>query len=238
VLVLAVFSLWINFALAFSYQRALYPQDASERAGFIGFQQDIDELIPGGPRGNVQFGRELPARGSRGELFVVGDCGGLYWSDSREWYAVERANGAGHFRLRVRFPDVVAGEEALLGIGAGSDQNVLQVRYLPDHRVRFAVLSRVAPKPLVSTSQRIEPGRASSLDAIIDSHTGLVRVTLDGHGVLDEITFLVTGHQATIGRAADQAPFSGSIRELPVRSPLCNRVRDRYGDGSSSERNW
>jgi hypothetical protein len=90
----------------------------------------------------------------------------------------------------------------------------------------------------VSTSQRIEPGRASSLDAIIDSHTGLVRVTLDGHGVLDEITFLVTGHQATIGRAADQAPFSGSIRELPVRSPLCNRVRDRYGDGSSSERNW
>ena len=233
-LVLAVISLWVNFALAFSYQRALYPQDASERAGFIGFQQDVDELIPGGPRGDVQFGPELPARGSRGEMFVVGDCAGLYWSDSREWYAVERANGAGHFRLRVRFPDVAAGEEALLGIGAGSDQNVLQVRSLPDHRARFVLLSRVAPKPLVSAPQRIEPGRAHSLDVIIDSRTGLVRVTLDGHGVLDEIVFLVTGDQATIGSAAGQAPFSGTIRELPVRTPLCDRVRDRYGDGSSS----
>jgi hypothetical protein len=238
VLVLAVTSLWVNFALAFSYQRALYPQAAGERAGFIGFQQDVDELIPGGPRGNVQFGPELPARGSRGEMFVVGDCGGLYWSDSREWYAVERGNGAGHFRLRVRFPDVAAGEEALLGIGAGSDQNVLQVRYLPDHRARFVLLSRVAPKPLVSAPQRIEPGHAHSLDVIIDSRTGLVRVTLDGHVVLDEIVFLVTGDQPTIGSAADQAPFSGSIRELPVRTPLCDRIRDRYGDGSSSKRNW
>ena len=167
-------------------------------------------------------------------MFVVGDCGGLYWSDSREWYAVERANGAGHFRLRARFPDVAPGEEALLGIGAGSDQNVLQVRYLPDHRARLVFLSRVAPKPLVSSPQRIEPGRAYSLDVTIDSHTGLVRVTLDGHGVLDEITFLVTGDQATIGSAADHAPFSGTIRELPVRTPLCDRLRDRYGDGSSS----
>jgi hypothetical protein len=234
VLALAVISLWVNFALAFSYQRALYPQAAGERAGFIGFQQDVDELIPGGPRGNVQFGRELPARGSRGEMFVVGDCAGLYWSDSREWSAVERANGAGHFRLRVRFPDVAAGEEALLGIGAGSDQNVLQLRYAPDHRARFALLSRVAPKPLVSAPQRIDPGRAYSLDVIIDSRTGLARVTLDGHSVLDELTFLVTGDQATIGSAAGHAPFSGTIRELPVPTPLCDRVRDRYAVGSSS----
>jgi hypothetical protein len=234
VVVLAVISLWVNFALAISYQRALYPQDAASRVGFIGFQQDVDELIPGGPRGNVQFGRELPTRGSRGELFVVGDCAGLYWSDSREWFAVERANGAGHFRLRVRFPDVTAGEEALLGIGAGSDQNVLQVRYLPGHRARFVLLSRVAPNPLVSATQRIEPGRVHAMDVIIDSRTGLVRVTLDNHGVLDEITFLVSGDEATIGSAAGQPPFSGTVRDLPVRTPLCDRVRDRYGAGAGS----
>ena len=236
VVVLAVISLWINFALAFSYQRALYPQDASERAGFIGFQQDVDELVPGGPRGNVQFGHDLPARDERGELFVVGDCRGLYWSDSREWFAVERAKGAGHFRLRVRFPNLAAGEEALLGIGAGSDQNVLELRYLPDERARFVLLSRLAPEPLESAPQRIEPGRASSIDVIIDSRTGLVRVTLDGHGVLDEITFLVSGDEATVGSASGQAPFSGTLRELPVRTPLCDRVRDRYGAdaGSSS----
>jgi hypothetical protein len=234
VVVLAVMSLWVNFALAFSYQRALYPQDASSRAGFIGFQQDVDDLIPGGPRGNVQFGRALPARGERGELLVVGDCAGLYWSDSREWFAVERANGAGHFRLRARFPDVAAGEEAILGIGAGSDQNVLQVRYLPDHRARFVLLSRVAPTPLVSAPQRIEPGRAHAMDVTIDGRTGAVRVTLDGHDVLAAITLLVSGDETTIGGAAGQPPFSGTLRELPVRTPLCNRVRDRYGAGAGS----
>jgi hypothetical protein len=52
--------------------------------------------------------------------------------------------------------------------------------------------------------------------------------------VLDDIAFLVSGDQATIGSAAGQAPFSGTIRELPVRTPLCDRVRDRYGTGSSS----
>jgi hypothetical protein len=52
--------------------------------------------------------------------------------------------------------------------------------------------------------------------------------------VLDDIAFLVSGDQETIGSAAGQAAFSGSIRELPVRTPLCDRVRARYGTGSSS----
>jgi hypothetical protein len=59
-------------------------------------------------------------------------------------------------------------------------------------------------------------------------------VTLDGHSVLDEITFLVSGDEATIGSAAGQPPFSGTIRDLPVRTPLCDRVRDRYEAGAGS----
>ena len=229
VVVLAVVSLWVNFALAISYQRALFPQAASERSGFIGFQQDVDELIPGGPRGKVESGPDLPAHGTVGEMFIVGDCGGLYWSDSREWFAVERGNGAGHFRLRVRFPALNSGEEALLGIGRGNDQNVLQLRYLPDQRARFVLTSRVAPKPLVSAPQHVEPGRAYLLDVVVDSRTGLVRVTMDGRTVLDDIVFLVDGDEATIGSSTvpGQAPFSGTIRELPVRTPLCDRVRSR-----------
>ena len=86
----------------------------------------------------------------------------------------------------------------------------------------------------MSAPQRIEPGRAHSLDVIIDSRTGLVRVSLDDHSVLDDIAFLVSGDQATIGSADGQAPFSGTVRSFPVRTPLCDRVRDRYGAGSSS----
>ena len=61
-----------------------------------------------------------------------------------------------------------------------------------------------------------------------------MRVSLDDHSVLDDITFLVSGDQATIGSAAGQAPFSGTLRALPLHTPLCDRVRDRYGAGSSS----
>ena len=229
VVVLAAVSLWVNFALGISYQRILFPQAVSQRAGFIGFQQDVDELIPGGPRGKVDTGAALPARGTVGELFIVGDCAGLYQSDSREWFAVERGNGVGHFRLRVRFPALANGEQALLGVGRGDDQNVLQVRYLTDRRVRLVLSSRVAPKPLVSAPQRVEPGRAYLLDVVVDSRTGLVRVTMDGHPVLDDIVFLVEGDEATIGSSTvpGQAPFTGTIRELPVRTPLCDRLRSR-----------
>ncbi|HKA94616.1 MAG TPA: hypothetical protein VKE97_12505 [Acidimicrobiia bacterium] len=231
VVVFAVASLFVNIALAIWYQRILFPQAAWERAGFIGFQQDVDDLIPGGPRGKVETGSELPASASAtaGELFIAGDCDGLYQSDSREWFAVERGNGAGHFRLRVRFPALAGGDQALLGIGSGNDQNVLQVRYLPDSRVRFVLISRVARQPLVSAPQRIEPGRAYLLDVVVDTRTGLVRVTVDGHTVLDDIVFLVHGNEATIGSSTvpGQAPFTGTILELPVRTPLCDRVRSR-----------
>jgi hypothetical protein len=229
VVVLAAVSLWVNFALAIWYQRALFPQAAWERAGFIAFQQDVDDLIPGGPRGKVESGPDLPAPGAAGEMFIVGDCAGLYWSDSREWFAVERGNGAGHFRLRVRFPALSNSEEALLGIGHGNDQNVLALRYLPGHRVRFVLSSRVAPKLLVSAPQPVEPGRAYLLDVVIDSRTGGVLVTMDGHTVLADIVFLVAGDEATIGSSTvpGQAPFTGTIRQLPVRTPLCDRVRSR-----------
>ncbi|HMF82014.1 MAG TPA: hypothetical protein VKI01_01920 [Acidimicrobiia bacterium] len=229
VVVLAAVSLWINFALAIWYQRILFPQAAWERAGFIGFQQDVDDLIPGGPRGKVETGSELPAPGTAGALFIVGDCAGLYQSDSHEWFAVERGNGAGQFRLRVRFPALSKGDEALLGIGRGNDQNVLQVRYLPDQRLRFVLLSRVTPRPLVSAPQHIEPGRAHLLDVVVDTNTGLVRVVMDGRTVLDDIVFLVHGHEATIGSSTvpGQAPFTGTIGQLRVRTPLCDRVRSR-----------
>jgi hypothetical protein len=238
VIVLAVASLWINFALTISYQRTLFPKDLDERTGFIGFQQDVDDLLPGGPRGTVRTGGpDLPAKGPVGELFVVGDCGGLYWSDSREWFAVERGNGAGHYHLRVRFPAASAGVEPLLGVGQGGQQNLLRVRYLPHGRARFAIESPAAPTVLESTPQRIDPGRAADLDVILDHRLGTVHVALDGHAVLNAITFLVPGDQVTVGstaKPADPARFTGTIRELPVPTPLCDRVRDRYAAGSSS----
>jgi hypothetical protein len=228
--VLVVMSLWVNFALAIYYQRALDPATDARRAGFIGFQQDVDGWVPGGPHGIVHAGTELPEHGSLGELLVLGDCGGLYWSDSRVWYAIERGSGAGHLRLRVQFPAASTGQEPLLSLGAGAEQNVLSVRYLAGGRARFVLESPVAPRPLVSTPRRLDPNRPYALDVTVDRRIGTVRVTIDDRSVLDAIAFLVSGDQTTIGATGDPANparFSGSIRDLPVPTPLCDSVRSR-----------
>jgi hypothetical protein len=239
VVVLAVVSLWVNFALAITYQRALDPATEARRNGFIGFQQDVDDRLPGGPRGSARAGAELPPVGSLGDLFVLGDCGGLYWSDTHEWRPIERGNGAGHFRLRARFPVMTGGREPLLRVGAGpgADQNVLSVRYLPGGKARFAIDSPVAPRTLVGRPVTIDSRRPQVLDVVLDARNGQVLVKVGGDTVLDAITFLVSGDQAVIGASADVADtarFSGAIRQLPVHTPLCDFVRSRYGLGSSS----
>jgi len=237
VVVLAVVSLWVNFALAITYQRALDPASSAIRTGFVGFQQDVDDRLPGGPRGSARVGVELPEHGSLGDLFVLGNCGGLYWSDSRVWFPLERGEGAGHFRLRVRFRPVTGVQEPLLSLGSGAEQNVLSVTYVQGGKARFALDSPVAPRTLVSRSVTITPGRPYALDVVLDSRSGQVLVKLGGDTVLDAITFLVSGDRATIGATsdpADPARFSGTIQELPVRTPLCDFVRSRYGVGSSS----
>jgi hypothetical protein len=69
------------------------------------------------------------------------------------------------------------------------------------------------------------------LDVVMDSRLGSVRVRLDDEDVVDLIAFLVPGTEATIGATADpanSARFSGTIQELPVRTPLCDFVRSRY----------
>lgn len=231
VLVLAAVSLWVNFALAITYQRALDPATDPRRTGFVGFQQDVDDALPGGPRGSARAGSELPQHGSLGDLLVLGDCRGLYWSDSRVWHPLERGEGAGHFRLRVRFPAASSGQEPLLSLGSGAGQNVLGVRYERGSRVRFVVDSPVAPTTLAGRRIRIDPGRAHVLDVVLDSRNGQVLVSLDDERVLDAITFLVSGDRATVGATAapaDPVRFSGTVRELPVRTPLCDFVRARY----------
>ncbi|HEY3096461.1 MAG TPA: hypothetical protein VGK05_06455, partial [Acidimicrobiia bacterium] len=233
VVVLVAISLWVNFGFAITYQRALDPATDEQRTGFIGFQQDVDDRLPGGPRGSARAGDQLPKRGSLGDLFVLGDCGGLYWSNSVEWSALERGNGAGHYRLRVRFPDATGGQEPILGLGTGTgtEQNVLSVRYLPGSKARFVLDSPLVSRRLAGKTVRIDPGRAHVLDVVMDSRLGSVRVRLDDEDVVDLIAFLVPGTEATIGATADpanSARFSGTIQELPVRTPLCDFVRSRY----------
>ena len=228
-LVLAVSSLWINFALAIDYQRLLFPAQGMERVGFIGFQLDVDRWLPGGPRLRPHTGPELPAVGGLAELFIVGHCGGLYWSDSRQWFAIERANSTGHFRLRARFPSTSLEQpEALVSIGSTTDSNTLVVELITPTRAQFLVDSG-RETVRISKPATVHPGGTDLIDVVLDHRVHAARVSVDGRVVLDELTSLMPGNKAVIGGtdAADRPRFSGTIDSLPVRTPLCDSLRRR-----------
>jgi hypothetical protein len=87
-------SVWVNFGLGVLVQRLYQPPPPAEnelltRHGFLEFQLSLDERLFGNPR--FLRGPEHPAddAGTRGELFVVGECEQLLWHDSWLWFPVE-----------------------------------------------------------------------------------------------------------------------------------------------------
>jgi hypothetical protein len=226
----AAASLWINFGLAITYQRLLFPAQSAERVGFIGFQQHVDRWLPGAPRGTVRRGRDLPAQRDLAELFVVGRCGGLYWSDSRQWFAIERANAAGHFRLSVHFPAAPFAPEALVSIGSKTNKNRLIVRGLTPTRAQFLV-ENGGVTALVSKPVAVRPGQLNLVDVVLDYRVRAARVSINGHPVLDAPTTLVPGDETTVGAAVQTggpARFSAAIQSQPISTPLCDSLLRRY----------
>jgi hypothetical protein len=89
-------SVWANFGLGLLVQRAYLPpsragwvEDVQVRHDFLSFQQSIDEKLFGDAR--YRSGPVAPddADGTRGELFVVGECEQLLFYDSYVWLEVE-----------------------------------------------------------------------------------------------------------------------------------------------------
>lgn len=98
VVALGLWSCWATLSLTLIYQREYSAfQPTGLRAGFFGFQADVNEALglgrPSFERGAtlpVVEGRELRRTDApHGQLFVVGDCDGLYISSGRSWEPIE-----------------------------------------------------------------------------------------------------------------------------------------------------
>ncbi len=101
-----------NVALGYTYQRAYSPvTPAYQIEGYLQTQLRVDEWIDDGRLDNVRQGDELPQSGNYGDIFIVGDCEALYWSDGMRtnavkrsnWNGVERADGEGAFEATITF---------------------------------------------------------------------------------------------------------------------------------------
>jgi hypothetical protein len=228
---LAILSLGANFALALRYQRTfnefLTPE---ERAAFIGFQQEVDELVPGGSRFDLARGEVLPTPepGLADTLFVLGDCEGLYWSNGETWFAVERTAAGGEYPLRVTFPDRRPGtRETLLTAGTGAERDRVVVEYRDDDRVVFELVSAFEDsRRFRSDPVAVEPRRSYDLDVVVDPHVGRFDLALDGEPV-DGFTIPISqGPVAIAGTdsATDTTDFSGTVEHVPTEPTLCREL--------------
>ncbi len=228
---LAVLSLWANFALGILYQRAfnVFLSD-SDRTAFIGFQQDFDELAPGGSRFDVRRGSELPDAGPTGSVFVVDDCDGLYWSDGENWFGLERTNATGGYPLRVTLPDRPPGtRQTLLVAGTPEKTDSVGIEYRDDDRVVFFIDSGVFGVVLRSEPVEIEPGRPTLVDIVYDnSRVGRLTIDVDDKSLFSFNNLLAIGPVAVAGSDDPGAPaFDGTVEPLPTRTPLCRELASK-----------
>jgi hypothetical protein len=239
-LALTMLSVSVNGALALSYQRLFSGRD-DLIAPFVRFQREIDGRLLSGDAGNITRG---PARGPLGTpaveegIRVLGDCAGTYWSDGQRWWAVERTNRTGYFRLRARFSARRAGTiEPLAASGPPDTRGVLAVEYVGADRLRFRYWSsRIAmtdPAGQWFTGDALDVDfeRAHELALILDYRIQQARVVLDGVNVLEPFYLIAPTDDVELGRARQGDPvatrFSGSLANLPIDPTFCRSLARR-----------
>jgi hypothetical protein len=87
--VVVCWSVWVNLGLGLLVQRAYWAPDRGTRHDFLSFQQSLDERLFDDPRYRRGPSRPDDEDGTRGELYIVGECEQLLWHDSWVWVDVE-----------------------------------------------------------------------------------------------------------------------------------------------------
>ncbi len=193
-LVVGLGATWITFAQALWYQRVFAsPSDEVATNEFFDTRTELGRL-PAGSQTAVSRGDALPASGKAGEVFVVGDCAGVYVSDGSivdefsrtNWKPIERTPAAGAYDVDVTFPDAKAGtDDPLLVGGSPANPYVLRVEYLGDDMVRFR--DDHNPGGGTTPAVHITPGRTYRIRVSADPNTQLSAVHLDDRTVFSGV---------------------------------------------------
>jgi hypothetical protein len=239
VLVLGLGATWVTFAQAFWYQRVFAsPGDEIATRRFVQTRTDAPQLPGISSLTPVVRGEHLPLDGDPGQLFVVGDCDGLYVSNGAtvselshtNWQPVARTPGVGTYDLDVSFPDHVAPgtRDPLLVSGDDSGEpSVLGIEYLANDRARvfFSGVGVAGDGPSV----HITPGKTYRMQLALDPESQSSLVTLDDRTVWSgiytgtDLPTLAQNHLTDTTRPR----FGGTIHRRPQSKDLCRAVLAR-----------
>lgn len=231
---LGLVATWVTFAQSYWYQRVFAsPGTEAATGGFVRARNDLPTLPGLHSLTPVTRGSHLPARGDAGQLFVVGDCDGVYVSDGAtvdelshtNWKPVARTPAVGAYDVDLTFPDAPAGtQDPLLVSGTADHPNVLAVEYLGDDHVRFVY--RGAGIEGAGPAVHVTPGKTYRARLALDPETDFSTVRLGDRTVwsgvytADDIARLGVNHLD----GSTRARFGGTISQRPVSKALCRSL--------------
>lgn len=245
VVVLGVFSFWANLSLGLSYQRAYSPNvETAVVADWVGVQQRVDEILGDGVPGAVASGEVLPDEADSGDLFVIGDCDGLYLADDWQsatgagltWIPVEQTAGVGRFHYEVEFVSQPEGTvEPVLAAGppGTTEGDVLLLEHLDDETLRFGYRYGGEPEPSWGEPFTVDAGETHDLDIVADRNVGWINVWLDGRIVFATL-YGPTEDAFVVGENVRDEPgtleeWTARRREIPEPAPICEEISQRAG---------
>jgi hypothetical protein len=231
----AVAGLWSNFGLSLVYQRELRPAvPLSVRAGFVAFQQHLDESLFGNPAQHVVRVSSLPPPAPAGALAIVGSCTALYESAGvgSGWDAVERSEVGGHYRLQLRFPRRASSHWwPILVNGKPNAGAYLALRSPSNGEYQFGYYFQAPGQKFVLGSTFSETPGTHLVDAVLDPLVHEVTVTVDGNTEFELGYFVRSNQPIYVGTNPLGGPvatrYPSKVVQREVRTPICNFIARR-----------
>ena len=92
---LSAVGLVVSAALAIQSQRLFILPSHDTRLDFVRFQYDLHDDLGGDRPPGARESDAIGAPGPRGEVVILDDCRGLYWSDGIRWWPLELGGADG-----------------------------------------------------------------------------------------------------------------------------------------------
>ena len=190
--VVALFSIIANIGMAVVPVPSEW--DTTQVVNYVNAQNTISDLTGHQLEANVVRGNALPPWGPAGELYVVGDCSGMYISTGENfstiptqqyergtWYTVDLGQPFEHtFRVAVKSP--TGGTESVSLVSAGN--YTVRLRAAPTREANrvlltFGVLHGKATV-VNGTSFEVDADTTHTVDVITDPQTHQISASVDG----------------------------------------------------------
>ena len=235
---LLVWSVWINTSLTYVYSRTFTSQlSLSARLSFVQTRVHLHSLMTSGPTPGVYWGGPLPEGTVLGTLYVLGDCRAVYEQSSEApdpgagWVGIEWSAAAGHVVLTLSKPrqDTSRALPLVVAGDVNNDLDIVALRELPNNRYEVSFLSQqwgtifFGTKWLDSTPQIWPSSGVVHLDIVLTTPrvSGLseLRVAVGGSVILLDNIAIHSADGFVVGRLPTN---------LSSNSSLLSSVAPRY----------